>query len=242
MSSEKVDLKLDWCSHEAAKFACEHWHYSKCMPAGKTVKIGVWENKNYIGCLIYSMGAGNMTRGEKYGLNPTHEICELSRVALNKHKTPVSKMLAISFKMIKKQSPNIKMVISFSDEYGQGHYGGIYQASGFIYTGAFIGSDGFTINGVHYHNRSIGAKGWKQSLEWLKKNIDKNATKDETKKHRYLMPLDKDMRNKIELLRKPYPKKTCPDSVNSNTSDFQSENGGATPTSGLLYTKNTSES
>ena len=49
MSSEKVELKLDWCSYEAAKYACEHWHYSKCMPVGKTVKIGVWENKKYIG-------------------------------------------------------------------------------------------------------------------------------------------------------------------------------------------------
>jgi hypothetical protein len=38
-----VDLKVDFCSHEAAKYACEHWHYSRCVPASKLIKIGVWE-------------------------------------------------------------------------------------------------------------------------------------------------------------------------------------------------------
>jgi hypothetical protein len=42
--SDKVDLKVDFCSYEAAKYAVEHWHYSKTMPAGKTVKIGAWED------------------------------------------------------------------------------------------------------------------------------------------------------------------------------------------------------
>jgi hypothetical protein len=31
----KPELKIDWASHEAAKYACENWHYSKCLPAGK---------------------------------------------------------------------------------------------------------------------------------------------------------------------------------------------------------------
>ena len=43
-----VDLKVDWCSYEAAKYAVMHWHYSKTMPAGKTVKLGVWENGRFI--------------------------------------------------------------------------------------------------------------------------------------------------------------------------------------------------
>ena len=33
-------LRLDWCSHDAAKYAVEHYHYSRSMPAGKTVKVG----------------------------------------------------------------------------------------------------------------------------------------------------------------------------------------------------------
>jgi len=50
--SDKVDLRLDWCSHAAAKYAVEHWHYSKTMPVSKRVNIGVWEGEKFIGRLF----------------------------------------------------------------------------------------------------------------------------------------------------------------------------------------------
>lgn len=71
---------------------------------------------------------------------------------------------------------------------------------------------------------------------------------------RYIYFIDKTYKEKLTVPILPFSKikemgagmykgvKTCPDGVNSNTSDYQSENGGATPTSGLLYTKNASES
>ena len=43
-----MNLHLDWCSHKAAKYAVEHWHYSKRMPKSKLVKIGVWENNVFV--------------------------------------------------------------------------------------------------------------------------------------------------------------------------------------------------
>ena len=49
----KNDLKLDWCDIKAARFACMNWHYSKSVPVGKLVKVGVWENKKYIGCVLF---------------------------------------------------------------------------------------------------------------------------------------------------------------------------------------------
>ncbi len=36
-----VDLRVDWCSHKAAKYAVTHWHYSRTMPSGKLAKIGL---------------------------------------------------------------------------------------------------------------------------------------------------------------------------------------------------------
>jgi hypothetical protein len=223
-----MSLHLDWCSHEAAKYAVEHWHYSRCMPAGKSVKIGVWENEKYIGCIIYSLGAGNMTDGRKYGLKKSNDICELSRIALTNHVAPVSKMISISIKMLKQQSPLLRMIISFSDEMGQGHFGGVYQAANFIYTGAFEGDGGFTINGKHYHNRSVYSKGWVQQLSWLQTHIDPNTTHDATRKHRYLYPLDDAMRKQIEPLRKPYPKRGRGEIDNAPQSN--EETGGASPT------------
>ena len=93
-----VDLRVDWCSYQAAKWAVEHWHYSRCMPAGKTVKIGVWENGEFIGVIIYSLGANNNI-GKPYNLNMT-EVCELTRVALSGHISEVSKIVTISQRML----------------------------------------------------------------------------------------------------------------------------------------------
>jgi hypothetical protein len=50
-------------------------------------------------------------------------------------------------------------------------------------------------------------------------------------KHKYLMPLDEDMRRQIEPLRKPYPKRAG--SAGSGTSPDQGGRGGATPTPAL---------
>src|SRR5947207_1676394 len=119
--SNKVDLRLDWCSYEAAKYAVEHWHYSKVMPSSG-VKIGVWEDSQFIGVVCFGVGAGNISRGEKYSLAKSHEIAELMRVALKEHKTPTSKIISIACKMVHKQSPKLRMLISFADELGQGHY------------------------------------------------------------------------------------------------------------------------
>ena len=45
--SDASTLKLGWCSYAAAKYAVEHWHYSKVMPSGKAVYIGVWEEAEF---------------------------------------------------------------------------------------------------------------------------------------------------------------------------------------------------
>ena len=205
--SLRPELKLDWATHKAAKYAVEHWHYSERLPAGKSVKVGVWENGTFIGVVMFGMGSGNATSGKQYGLNKTHDVAELTRVALNAHKTPVSRIIAIAIKMLMKQSPEIRLLISFADEMGQGHHGGIYQAGNWLYAGAFVGDGGFKIFGKPMHTRSVHSKGWKQQLSWLQANVDPNCVKMATKKHRYLMPLDKEMKEQIEELRQPYPKR-----------------------------------
>lgn len=116
-----VVLKVDFCSHEAAKFACEHWHYSRCVPVGKTVYIGVWENNKFTGCVIFGWGV-NRNIGSPYGLEQT-EVCELVRVALGCHESTVSRIVSIAIKKIKKQSNGLRLVISYADS-GQGHVGG----------------------------------------------------------------------------------------------------------------------
>ena len=200
-----VKLKLDWCSHKAAKYAVEHWHYSKSLSVGKTVKIGVWENNNFIGLVLFSYGA-NPNLYKPYNLKQI-ECCELTRVALNSHKSEVTKIISISLKMIKKQSPKLRLIVSFADS-NQNHLGIIYQAGNWVYTGIGKSTPQYFVNNKWIHQRQLGSLGYS-----IKDNKFKmRKIKD---KYRYLYPLDNEMREQIEKLRKPYPKSLCAGSSKS---------------------------
>ena len=229
----KTNLKIDWATHEAAKFACEKWHYSKCLPTGKTVKIGVWEDDKYIGVIIYSYGANN-NAAKSFNLNQT-EVCELTRVALNKHKTAVSRILSISLKFLNKQSPGIKIVFSYSDLSDQGHHGGIYQANGWLYIGTRSTSDKgayYIINGKQMHGRSARAKYGSE------KNFPNGWEHVKSKtKHLYVKVLD----NNYILDKKvySYPKRAL--SKSNVVPGFQSGEGGVIPTNALQLGVTTGE-
>ena len=97
-SSLKAKLKIDWCSYKAAKYAVQHWHYSRSLPCSKTARLGVWEDDKFIGAIVFAWGANRHLAGE-YSLKMT-ECAELCRVALAKHETPVSRILSIAVKML----------------------------------------------------------------------------------------------------------------------------------------------
>lgn len=222
--SSKVELKLDWATFEAAKYACENWHYSKCMPKGKLVKIGVWENFKFVGAVIYGYGANN-NAAKSFKLLQT-QVCELTRVALNKnHKTKVSKILSIAHKLLIKSNPGLKLVFSYADKTNQNHHGGIYQADNWIYLGERKTSNKgayYLINGKKMHGRSARAK--YKAEKYFPKGWSHIPSQT---KHLYVKIIDKN----IKLESKPYPKRVS--SVEANTSEFHSEMGGASPTDTL---------
>jgi hypothetical protein len=194
-SSNKSDLRVDWATHAAAKYACEHWHYSGCMPAGKLVKVGAWEGDKFIGVVLFGRGANN-NLGKPYGLEQT-EICELVRIGLTSHQAPVSKIAATAIRFLRKQSPGLRLIVSYADP-EQGHHGGIYQAGNWIYSGKSKPQQEVIVNGKIMHKRSANA------LFGTIKGLEKSKP---LWKHRYLMPLDPEMRAKILPLAQPYPKR-----------------------------------
>jgi hypothetical protein len=229
-------LKLDFCSHDAARYAVTHWHYSRQLPAGKLVKIGVWEDGAFCGCVIYSYGA-NRNLAKSLSLNQT-EVCELTRVALNKgHHTPASRIVAISLKMLKKQSPGVRIIVSYADS-DQGHFGIIYQASNWLYVGHVQDGEqcAFLVHGKKMHPRSVGARGWIQSLKWLREHIDPEASQVRTLgKEKYFWVFDEGLRARFDKSLQPYPKPKPirATSETGDTSRVQREKGGSTPTVAL---------
>lgn len=201
-------LRLNWASGKAARFACERWHYTGSVPnAG--VRIGVWEDDAFIGVILFGIGAGRSTDGRKYGLARANEVAELVRVALKPgHRAPVSRCVAIAIRMLRQQSPNLRLLISFADT-AQGHHGGIYQAGNWTYAGKTASDRSFVVFGKARHPKTIHSLGWKQNEDWLRKHIDPKARIEITPpKHRYLMPLDGEMKRVVEPLARPYPKRT----------------------------------
>ena len=221
--SKRANLIIDWASYDAALYACKNWHYSKCLPIGKLVKVGVWEDGHYIGCVVYSRGTAK-DLGTRYGLSQT-ECVELTRVALKQHKTPVSRILAISFKFLQKSNEKIKLIVSFAAR-SENHHGGIYQATNWIYTGESAANSDAIYKGRRIPNRTIGVIKKKYNLS-EKQLIEKGILSDIRRmtKHRYLMPLDNNVKNRILPLSKPYPKRT-----KEQASGDHSDLGGATPT------------
>lgn len=123
--SPKRTLRIDW-SYDAARYAVEHWHYSRSLLCSKTARLGVWENGNFIGVVVFAWGA-NRHLAREYKLKMT-ECAELCRIALDKHTTPVSRIISIAAKMLKREMPGIRLLVSYA-HLNQGHEGKIYQAS-----------------------------------------------------------------------------------------------------------------
>jgi len=219
MPSKLPKLRLDWVDGEAARFACKRWHYTRTMPVAP-VKIGIWEDEKFAGVILFGVGSGRATHGGRFGLKKHHDIAELCRIAMAPwHQTPVSRCLAIATRMLKKQSPNLRMLISFAD-IAQGHHGGIYQANGWLYLGVTESDLAFIVNGKRKHNKTIRiavantrrdrplAERRKPAIDWLHEHIDPNARRVELPgKHRYVLPLDDEMRSRLLPMVLPYPKR-----------------------------------
>lgn len=227
-----MTLRLDFCSHEAAKHAVLRWHYSRVMPAAKLVRVGVWEEGRFVGAILYGSGA-NRHLSRPFGLKPT-QACELVRVALAPaRKHPTSRCLAFSLKMLRRQSPGVQLVVSYADS-KEGHLGIIYQATNWLYLGAST-QPYLKVRGKIEHPRSLydryGRGG--QQIGWLREHVDPNAERVEMPaKHKYVYVFSKRLRRKLEGEAQPYPKpdSTCGRSDTGDTSGLPPEEGGSTPT------------
>lgn len=226
----KCNLRVDWATHEASRHACEFWHYSKTLPVGKMVRIGAWEDGEFVGVVLFAWGM-NKSLGSPYGL-AMNECCELVRVALCKHKSPVSRIMGLSLRMLKKQSAKLRLVVSFSDP-AEGHHGGIYQATNWIYSGHSQPNYEWRLNGKRLNKRAYTGQqfgGGRSSIAQVPKAAVKVSL---VGKHRYLMPLDNEMRKKILPLARPYPKRAGSDTT--DTAGVQPAKGGSIPTPALHF-------
>ncbi|MBQ5478193.1 MAG: protein Mom [Bacteroidaceae bacterium] len=207
-------MRLTPATNEAIRYACLHYHYAKAVPVN-TVAYNVYNDSDeWCGVILFARGANDRI-GSEYGLLQG-QILELVRVALNGKQESTSQAVAMCLKQLRKDCPLCRMVVSYAD-CDQNHLGTIYQATNWIYVGTSMENQqdsSWIVNGKRRHGRIIS--GWVKQRgglngltreQFIRKYYDPNATKYITKgKRKYLFPFDKQMKRKVEPLRKPYPK------------------------------------
>lgn len=150
-----------------------------------------------IGCLVYGQPVGRSAAASLSDLIRIDEVLELTRLFIfdGYGRNIESYSIAKSFKLINRDFPKVKAVLSYADG-EQGHNGIIYQATGFHYQGnstlALMPNYSLSLVGPpNYewmHSRSVTSKWGSCNVEHLKKCIGKTFwRKKESTKHRYII-------------------------------------------------------
>ena len=186
-----------------------------CIPFFDNVK-----DEKLIGCIVFGQPVGRSAAESISPLIKIDEVFELTRLFIfdNYGKNIESYCISKSIKMLQKDFPKIKAIISYSD-CEQGHKGIIYQASGFYYQGnsslALMPNFSISLIGPPYkwmHSRTAFSTFGSHNVDYLKKRIGYTFwRKKEATKHRYVYILGnkiqkKNILNNLKHPFLPYPK------------------------------------
>ena len=146
------------------------------------------------------------------------QALELTRLSIHEEYGKNMESISISktFKWLKKNASDIKVLISYADP-GQEHIGGIYQATNWVYQGNSLGlmpNYGIRLEegGKWIHSRTTFEMFGSNNVEHLKSRIGHTFwRKKEAEKHRffYLLGTKGEKKRIMENLKhppKPYPK------------------------------------
>ena len=189
-------MRLEKASYKAIKYACIKFHYAKSVPVNVFGYSVFNEKKEWCGVILFGSGA-NPHISKEYNLQQG-QVIELVRMALNGKQGITSKVLSLSLKLIKKDIPLCKLIVSYADK-GQDHLGIIYQATNWYFTDESDSSG----REAFYKGRWVHDRGPNQLP---KEQRDKLKYRKKAGKYKYIYPLDKSLVDMCKSLSKPYPK------------------------------------
>ena len=128
MNKKQIPWTWEQTDYHTAKEFCEKYHYSGTIPTANKYLFLFYENNEPVGIISFGAGA-NRNIGKPYGLEQ-NQVIELTRVAFKDHHNYLTTYIAQALKEIKKDNPEIKKVISYSD-LRHSHEGTLYKAANF---------------------------------------------------------------------------------------------------------------
>lgn len=196
-------MRLEKASAKAVRYAIMNWHYSKSIPNVGLAYAVFNKKKEFCGVVCFGLGAA-LNIGKPYGLKQG-QIVELVRVALNGKQEMTTKAISLALKLLKKDSPNVKLVVSYADS-EQGHIGIIYQGSNWFYTGYSVDTN-IIVNGKREHRRTLHSRYGTNSVNKLKEmGLSVGPVIKTLPKYKYIYPLDKSLIPICKAMSNPYPK------------------------------------
>ena len=178
------------------------------------------KEEKLIGCMVFGQPVGRSAAESISDLIKIDECFELTRLFIKDGygKNIESYCISQAFKLLKRDFPYIKAIISYADG-EQGHKGIIYQATGFSYQGnssiALMPNYSISLINNPYkwlHSRTVSSTYGSHNVEHLKKRIGHTFwRKKESSKHRYVYFLcnkieKKKILNNLKHPFIPYPK------------------------------------
>tara|TARA_Y100000310_G_scaffold311675_1_gene358169 strand:+ start:992 stop:1669 length:678 start_codon:yes stop_codon:yes gene_type:complete len=203
---DKNEVEMQKIPSNLAKSIIMKHHYSHAFPASELC-LGFYVKKKLNAVVVYGQSASSTMKDSLPG-----KYWELVRLFSFDWagKNMESYCIGQSIKYIKRNHKNIKILVSFADP-EQGHFGKIYQATNWLYSGVSIEDIWYIIDDKKVHPRTMNQRYGTRSKDKLEKLGVEYEIKKLHGKHRYLylMGSKKErkelMKNlKYEVL--PYPK------------------------------------
>lgn len=184
-----IQNKIVPASKEMIRYACENFHYSKSIPTGRKIGFAIFEENKFKGVIAYSLGA-NRNIGKPFGMTQG-EVIELSRVALQPIKNPMSYYLKETIRIIEDKSPSVKLVVSYLEEEAKQELGIEYIDSDWLYFGKTnSGAKEYFVNGEWVQKRTVSSYP-PEKRDLVRKTAKERPVRD---KYRYVYCMDKRLR------------------------------------------------
>tara|TARA_R100001015_G_C4633406_1_gene198309 strand:+ start:2207 stop:2893 length:687 start_codon:yes stop_codon:yes gene_type:complete len=184
----------------ANEFVKKH-HYSGKVVPNSTLHFGCFLDNKLHGVMQYGspfMKTKVLSLVHNTGWN---EMLELNRMAFDNYlpKYSESRCIAISIKLIKKNAPQIKWILSFADGTQCGD-GTIYRASGFVLTSIKQNNSIIKLSNGNIVAAMTYTKGKNILKQGGRAGIPKNAEKLKGNMFRYIYLIDKNCKINTEIL------------------------------------------
>lgn len=207
-------LKMVLMDNKEAKKIIEKYHYTKSCPKS-TFAFGFYYNDKLSTLIVYGQPSGRNLATSLWEGGNEKECLELLRLFSFDWcpKNIESYCISKTIKYLKKNHPEIKMLVSYADT-SVGHVGYIYQASNWLYIGQSSGEREFYIDDQRRHRRELYDTYGTSSIKKLKEILGNrfHVSENRYKKNKYIYILGnkkerKEIMKKLKVqIHKEYPK------------------------------------